>query len=163
MMKRVAVLIWPGIANAYLCLSGKRRRNDRVGDRWYPPQFEHAEHKIEHESHDIRTEPAISFLYDAGNCCAEWDGNCGPIQLWWKAPVGWKPSDDSYREAKEHWYYDSAYGVGHWSQMAVDEADLPRAFNEGNYDRIFSELRSWAEARNDDYSEARAPNSGAIA
>lgn len=155
-MHRVKVLPWVGIEGAYLCVSGKKRRQERVGERWYPKNAEHDEREKTYDDTDFRSEPYISFLYDAGNCCAEWDGAYGPIQLWWKAPENWQPSDESYSQAKPHWFYDFAYGAGHWAQSAVDEAGLPQAFNEGNYGRIFDELRSWAESRNDEYAPFKA-------
>ena len=153
-MPRVAALPWPGMDGAYLMVSGRERRTKlKYGERWYPEHQEHDE-RVWKWSDEFRSEPVVSFLFDAGNCCAEWDGSCGPIQLWWRASQGWKPDDGAFSEAREHWFYDCAYGAGHWSQMAVDEAGLPSAFNRGDFGAIFSELRRWAEARNGDYATA---------
>ena len=142
-MDRVKVLPWPGIERAYLCLSGKRRRKQRVGDYWYGDD-KHTEHREKYGDLDTRTEPVITFLYDAGDVCAEWDGSYGPIKLWFRQ----KPEYSSeYDKGRAHWFYDFAYGDGCWSQMAVDEAGLPEAFARGDFESIFRELKSWADSR----------------
>lgn len=149
-MPRVAILPFPGIPNAYLCLSGKMRKKSLLGERWYDG---HAEHKKEYEDHFDRSYPGITFLYDAGNCCAEWDGEYGPLSLSWRCEESYKREHETVRP---HWFYPFAFGVGHWSQIAVDDADLPNLFTTGNYKAIFGTLREWAESRNDDYPDARA-------
>ena len=142
-MDRVKVLPWPGIDRAYLCISGKRRPKKRVGDHWYV-DGQHTEYREKYGDDELKTEPHITFLFDAGDVCAEWDGAYGPIQLWFRCSADFK---EGYDEAREHWFYDHAYGRGHWSQIAVSEAGLPEAFARGDYDRIFAELRSWAQSR----------------
>ncbi len=148
-MRRVAVLPWPDMPNAYLCVSGQRKKKERFGDRWYTG---HEERVTKYEE-DLRAAPAITFLYDAGNCCAEWDGAYGPIQLWHRCQPDFK---QGYDEARPHWFYDFAFGAGHWSQMAVEEEGLTLAFVEGDYGRIFTALSSWALSHNGDYSIDRA-------
>lgn len=151
-IERVATLPFPGIDNAYICLSGRERKTDlKHGARCYPKGQEHDE-KVWSFSSEFQTSAVISFLYDAGNCCAEWDGECGPIQLWWNAPVGWRPEDENYSSANAHWFYPAAFGAGHWSQCAVTDENLPHRFNKGDFEGIFRVLKSWATARNDDYS-----------
>lgn len=136
--KRVAVLPFKDIPNAYLCISGKKRKTEQYGERFY---LGHREHKNEYIDNTFRVEPCITFLYDGGDCCAEWDGELGPIQLWYKCAADYK---EGYDEARPHWFYDYAFGAGHWSQMAVDESELPRKFNLGDYEGIFAALKSWA-------------------
>ncbi|MGI9500383.1 MAG: hypothetical protein ACR2P3_10105 [Geminicoccaceae bacterium] len=141
-IKRVAVLPWPGIEGAFLCLSGKRKQTEKFGEYWYP-MSDHNQERWKFD-HDLRTEPFVTFLYDAGDVCAEWDGEYGPIQLWFR-----KNPDYGYDDAKPipHWIYGEAYGSGHWSQMAVDEAQLPQRFVDGDYAAIFAELKQWADSR----------------
>lgn len=145
--KRVAVLPFPGIDNAYVCVSGKLRRQQAYGERWYA---QHQEHKCEWADRETRTEPFITFLYDAGSVCAEWDGASGPIQMAFKAvdaktPLpGASTFDD---EPKEHWFYEYATWSGAWSQMAVSENRLADRFSEGDYAGIFAVLRRFAVSR----------------
>jgi hypothetical protein len=136
-MKRVAALSWPGMTGCYLIVSGKQRNLPRQGDRWYSG---HQEHKESGYFQEFRTEAAITFTYVEDGVAAEWDGEQGPIQLWFRSTEGFKEGHD---EAREHWLWPWAYGAGHWAQSAVDEANLPRAFNDGDYARIFGELRLW--------------------
>lgn len=143
-MKRVAVLPWPGIEGAFLCVSGKRRPQCRVGDRWYPEHGGHDEHKEKFPDEDVRTIPCVTFTFQVGNVIAEWDGDSGPVQLWFKSIAGYK---EEYDEAGPHWFWPYAFGSGHWSQMAVRESGLPRAFTEGDYESIFRCLKGWAESR----------------
>lgn len=147
-INRVKVLPWPGIDRAYLCLSGKRKPKERFGEFWYGPNHVAIENK--YPERETRTEPCITFLYDAGDVCAEWDGALGPIQLWFKA----KPEHSSEweKEPRDHWFYDKAFGDGAWSQMAVDEAQLNEAFAQGQFDRIFAELKRWADSRQEEFA-----------
>jgi hypothetical protein len=151
-MPRVAVLPFPGIENGYLCISGKRRRQALYGERWYPPNAQHDEQRERYSDDRLKTEPAVTFLYDAGNCCAEWDGAYGPIQLWFRCRADFK---EEYAEARPHWFYPHAFGSGHWSQMAVDDECLPKKFSEGDYEAIFRALKQWAQSHNLDYENAR--------
>ena len=145
-MKRVAVLPWPKIPGAYLCLSGKRKSTQQFGEFWYPKNAQHRQERWEFDT-DLRAEPFITFTYDAGDVCAEWDGAYGPIQLWFRH----KP-EYTYdgAEPQPHWIYEEAYGHGHWSQVAVEKAQLTRRFIDGDYEAIFAELKRWAESRQAD-------------
>jgi hypothetical protein len=136
-MQRVAVIPWSGIEGAYLCVSGQRSKQERVGDKWYAG---HEEGRVTWTA-SPHANPRISFLFDAGNCCAEWDGDHGPVQLWFKCEADFV---DGYDKARPHWFYPYAHGSGHWSQLAVDEDDLPGAFVSGDYERIFATLERWA-------------------
>lgn len=142
-MARVAVLPWPEMPGCYLCISGALRRKEHAGERWYAG---HAERKKGYDDYEDRTDPRISFTYVADGVAAEWDGASGPIQLWFKSHEGYK---EGYDEARVHWLWPFAFGAGHWSQLAVDEAHLPRHFNIGDYAAIFGELRSWVNSRTD--------------
>lgn len=140
-MKRVAVLPWPDMQHCYLVLSGKRRSQEPYGHRWYAGHEERVQKW--HDEH-FRSEPAITFTYAEGGIAAEWDGDSGPIQLWFKSHDGYK---EGYDEAQPHWLWPFAFGAGHWSQMAVRENNLPERFNEGDYAAIFSVLRHWVQSR----------------
>lgn len=143
-MKRVAVIPWGEELGCYVCISGKKRRQEVVGEKWYPHYAQHSELATAFPNREIATESYISFTYVESGIAAEWDGEHGPIQLWFKCEDGYK---NEYDEASAHWLWPFAYGSGHWSQLAVDGAMLPRLFNEGNYAAIFSELRSWVKSR----------------
>lgn len=150
-MPRVATLPWPGIPGAFLCLSGRLREGQHAyGTKWYAKGEQHNERTEKYIDDEVRTTPVISFIFDTGNCCAEWDGEYGPIQLAWKRDAGFKAGDT---EAESHWFYPYATWRGHWSQMAVKEARLSELFNAGRYEEIFHELRRWA-TRNDPTEEA---------
>jgi hypothetical protein len=136
--KRIAALPWPGMTGCYLILSGKKRNTPSHGDRWYAGHEEFKESGL--FSQEFRTEPAITFTYVEDGVAAEWDGAQGPIQLWFRSTEGFK---EGYDEAQPHWLWPWAYGAGHWAQSSVNEAQLPRAFNEGDYAGIFGELRRW--------------------
>lgn len=147
LMRRVAVIPFPGIDNAFICLSGKRRNKYVSGPRW----TKEAEHDKKDET---RVEPAfsegsdpyITFCYkneDTG-IAAEWDGEYGPIQRWFRCNEDYK-SEDGGDKAIAHWLWPFAHGLGHWSQMAVSDAELPKAFIEGDYEYIFQVLKSWAD------------------
>ena len=80
----------------------------------------------------------VSFLFDSGEVSAEWEPEYGPIQVWHKC-------HESTEGAKEHYFYDFTNdSPGNWSQLAVEENELPQAFVDGNYDYIFSVLEIWA-------------------
>jgi hypothetical protein len=80
----------------------------------------------------------MSFLYDAGDYAAEWEPEYGPIQVWHKCEA-------DAENAKEHYYFDFTDSPGgSWSQLAVEEYQLPQAFHCGDYDYIFSVLKEWA-------------------
>lgn len=148
LMEHVAVLPWPGIDGAYLCLSGaKRRAPEKMGPRW--PKHDDVPRFMDEVAREAQAR--ITFLFDAGNCCAEWDGEFGPIQIWHRVAKDSKHGD---HEVREHWFYDHAIGNGIWSQMAVDQHDLPRSFISGNFAHIFSVLKSWAVNHNDDYADS---------
>ena len=144
-MDRVAVLPWPGIENAFLCVSGKTRRRSRYGDKWYPANEPHRE-EVQRYEEEPTAEAAISFTYVGKNVAAEWDGELGPIQMFFRREEGWK-EEDGWQEAKPHWLWPFASGQGAWSQLAVERADLPACFRRGDYAAIFNELRSWVESR----------------
>ena len=120
--KRVAKLSFPGIDNAYILVSGREKKHEGwmcTGETW--------------------ANPTVSFLYDAGDICAEWEPEFGPIQLWYRC-------DKDAEGAREHYYYDYENGpLGSWAQTAVYELQLPQAFIKGDFAYIFMVLKDWAE------------------
>jgi hypothetical protein len=141
-MARVAVLPWHDAPGCYLVVSGERRRKEQYGERWYKG---HEEHRQKYPTVEVRTTPRITFTYVCNGVAAEWDGENGPIQLWFRSHEGYK---EGYDEARAHWLWPFAFGAGHWAQGAVDEAKLPDKFNEGDFDGIFRVLRDWVDSRN---------------
>ena len=116
-MGRIACLPWPEKENCYLFVSGSRKKT-KDGD---PPL----------------TTPRISFVYEKDGVAAEWDGEYGPLQMWY----------EGHRDeagAKEHyiWPFTNTPGLS-WSQVAVNQNELPQRFNEGDYDGIFAVLEGW--------------------
>jgi len=86
-------------------------------------------------------EPTLSFVYINGDYAAEWEPQYGPISTIQKADA----DAEGVREC---------YIFGHrvdsplnWSQLAVEDMGLPRAFLRGHYEFIFDVLRSWVEDR----------------
>lgn len=136
-MPRVAKLPWPGIEGAFLCMSGKRAVSTKAGWKW------HADPATKVQEQDVTegSQPCVTFTVISGDVAAEWDGSSGPIQIWYRAPEGY---DVNYDKAEPHWLWPFAIGKGHWSQLAVEEEDLPGAFVRGDYEWIFGVLRRWA-------------------
>jgi hypothetical protein len=86
---------------------------------------------------DSYVQPTMSFLYDAGEYAAEWEPRYGPIQVWHKC-------DKDAENAQEHYYYDYHNSSAlNWSQLAVDQNNLPKALANCEFDYIFSVLRRW--------------------
>lgn len=139
--KRVAILPWPNMENCFLCVSGAIKQKQRYGDKWYTAV--HKEHVQDYETED-KADARITFAYRTENVAAEWDGEYGPIQVWYKCDKDYK---QGYDEARPHWLFDYAYGAGHWSQMAVGENHLTQRFNEGDYEGIFRVLKRFAQER----------------
>lgn len=134
-MERVAVIPWPGIDGAYLCLSARKKPED---GGW---SSEHCE-------------PNITFTFDNGDVMAEWDGEFGPLQLWFKCDEDYEYvayEGAAAEKARRHWLYPFAVGSGHWGQQVVGEHELPAKFLRGNYEYIFNTLRWWASDREDSY------------
>ena len=118
--QRIGKAAFTSIPNAYILVSASQR-------------------DIKETFGDYKCQATMSFLYDAGEVATEWEPEYGPIQIWRKANAN-TPG------AKEHYYYDWVEGGGmHWSQMAVDDNELPQAFVEGDYAYIFGVLQGWAE------------------
>ena len=87
---------------------------------------------------DFRVKAVISFLFDAGEYAAEWEPECGPIQVWHKCTA-------DAPNAQEHYYFDFTDSLpGNWSQMAVDDNALPQAAHRGDFDHVFAVLEKWA-------------------
>lgn len=117
MRRRVARLPFPGIEGAYILISGSERPREP------------------YHSGGTRVNSLMTFFYDAGEWAAEWEPQYGPIQVWHKAASG-----------KPHHFYDFTDSDAlNWSQLAVDDNELPRAFIDGDYRYIFTVLRQWAE------------------
>lgn len=128
--------------NCFLCISGAIKKKDRYGEKWYTNA--HNEHVNKHDDDD-RTEARITFAYRGENVAAEWDGEYGPIQVWYKCDKDYQASE--WDKARPHWLFDYAHGSGAWSQMAVDENHLVQRFNQGAYDEIFRVLKRFASER----------------
>jgi len=83
----------------------------------------------------------VSFLYDAGEYAAEWEVEYGPIQILHRC-------EEADENAKPHYFYDFENSPpGSWSQLAVEENELPQAFNAGDFRYIFNILKDWADGR----------------
>jgi len=88
---------------------------------------------------DFRVKPHISFLYDGGKFAAEWEPEHGPIKVWSKSEKG-------NEDVKEHYYYDFVFDMpADYSQLAVDNLQLPHAAESGDYNYIFEVLKEWAD------------------
>ncbi len=151
-MKRVAVLPWVNKPNCFLCVSGAFERKTNYGEKWYLNAHDEREQKYYASVH---TKARITFAYRSENVAAEWDGEYGPIQLWYKCEADYK---EDYDEARPHWLFPFAHGNGCWSQMAVEENHLPEAFNTGDYDSIFSVLERFVISRERELSENNNAN-----
>ena len=138
-MKRVAVIPFKGLKNCFICVSGQLKKKSLKGEKWY---LGHRENTEEYSGWEDRVKPCITFAYVKNGVAAEWDGEYGPIQLWFKCEKDFK---EGYDEAREHWIFPYAYGNSHWSQLAVDEERLPQKFNIGDYEGIFNVLKGWVE------------------
>ena len=104
--------------NCYILISATQKKEDNIS--WY------------------RVEPFMTFFYDAGDVAAEWEPEFGPIQVWEKC-------DKDHESAKEHYFYDYIVDIPcNFSQLAVEENELPQAFVRGDYDYIFGVLKRWA-------------------
>ena len=147
-MPRVAILPWPGLENFYLCLSGASSPR-YLAQGWFTENPKHNEKPFTKTKHglyrEIDSEARISFVYEKDGIAAEWDGECGPITLWKK----FKEKDETHEFDKPHphWLWNFATGRGNWSQLAVTENNLPKAFINGDYEHIFNVLKEWVDAR----------------
>jgi hypothetical protein len=140
---RVAALPFPGIENAWVFISGKRKQPTPLESKhWH---WRQPDGGLDYPDRDMESRSFLSFAYidDEYGIAAEWDGDCGPIQMYFRE----KPDPTSDEKPRDHWVWDEAYGAGHWSQLAVGRAGFPQAFLSGGYDRIFAELRHWVQAR----------------
>lgn len=147
-MDRVACLPFVGIDGAYLLVSGQKKQNE--GERvWYPKTQQHKECAPVGYDYHVKTKPVISFVFDTGTTCAEWDGELGPIQIAHRCPEGWQSSGEDREKAEKHWFYEHAVWYGRWSQCAVDDNNLHALFAAGRFAEIFDVLREWAESNDD--------------
>ena len=89
---------------------------------------------------DLNLAAITSFVYDAGDKATEWSpATCGPLHTFFRADA---------TTGKPHYIYPFIEDRPlEWSQMAVNNHDLPRAFVQGDYDYIFTILKNWTEAR----------------
>ena len=84
-------------------------------------------------------EPTISFLYDAGEQCCEWEPSYGPLQLWKKCGA------DHPNRMKNYFYEWVESKPGNYSQSAVEETGIKIHLAAGNYPAVFDVLKHWAE------------------
>ena len=142
-MQRVLVLPVPENPNCFVCVSGQKQKQEAYGSKFYGKRAPHQEFDSYSDGR-FRTKPATTFAYKLNGVAAEWDGEFGPIQLWFECDG---PASDDVRE---HWLFPFVRKENlTWSQLAVDEARLPEAFNAGDYQCIFSELASWVRAHSE--------------
>ena len=113
--ERVKCIPFPGIENAYVVISA--RKAERTGNK---------------------IAKCMSFFYANGNVGAEWEPDHGPITVIYRC-------EKENEEAKPHWFYPYYTGLANWSQLAVEEEELPEAFLTGDYDHIFWVLEKWSE------------------
>lgn len=111
------------------------------------------------EMGDLRADPTMSFLYDAGDIAAEWCPPYGPIQIWHKAEEGNKypkPTMSTFdREAEPelvnpepHYAYPFIIPrLAEWSQLSVERYRLADYAIMGDYNYIFEVLKDWTVDR----------------
>ena len=87
--------------------------------------------------------PTISFEYIDGDVLVEWEVKNGPITVITKCLESLKNDNDFGRTVKPHHIFGWCTGYGNWTQCAVKERGLDKAFIAGDYDRIFSVLKSY--------------------
>jgi hypothetical protein len=88
---------------------------------------------------EVRVKNNFSFCFINGEYAAEWEPEYGPIQVWHKCT-------ESDENAKPHYIFDFSDSPGlNWSQLAVDENELPQAANSGSWQYIFNVLKDWAD------------------
>ena len=88
---------------------------------------------------DYRVRSHFSFAYVDGDYAAELEPENGPIQVWHKC-------DEGTKDAKKHYIFDYTDSGGlNWSQIAVDEYDLPRAVHTGDWQYVFNVLKDWCD------------------
>ncbi len=93
----------------------------------------------ESKYHDLRTDPFITFFYDAGRRGAEWEPKYGPIQVWSKA-------DGPGENVRTHYFYEFVVNESfNWSQMAVEREGLKEALARCDIGHVFRVLKRWAE------------------
>lgn len=97
---------------------------------------------------DILIKPHVSFLADSGEgTAAEWEPQCGPIQLWTECTEDWRGQTERGNEIKPraHWHFAFVEDKpADWSQLAVDREDLKGMLSRGNLDGVFDALMRWA-------------------
>jgi hypothetical protein len=95
--------------------------------------------KKEQTCGEVRVKNNFSFCFINGEYAAEWEPEYGPIQVWHKCE---KDADG----AKPHYIFDFTDSGGlNWSQLAVDQNELPQAANHGDWQYIFNVLENWAD------------------
>ena len=85
--------------------------------------------------------PTISFEYVGGDVLVEWEVKNGPITVITKCLESLKNDTDFGRSVRPHHIFGWCTGYGNWTQCAVRERGLDKAFIEGNYDKIFEVLK----------------------
>lgn len=91
-----------------------------------------------YKDRDNRVMKNMSFVWADENGGAEWEPDYGPI-------TKLIPCKETDEEAQPHWFYPFYRGQGHWSQFAVEENELPAAFQRGDYEYIASVLKEWSQ------------------
>ncbi len=114
MNKSIECIPFPEIENAYVVISARKTTKT-----------------------PLEVGSNMSFFFNNGDIGAEWEPNYGPITVIYKC-------DSSHEDAQEHWFYAYCTGYGNWSQVAVEEEDLHRAFLRGDYEYIFLVLKQWS-------------------
>lgn len=137
--KTRSVLRFPfsGIENAYVIVSFKSQQISR----------EHMYLYTRFQEPYYPGEPFVSFFYAGPTQGAEWAPETGPIMLYTKCSPDWKGTTfhGSELTAKEHWFYDYVEDNAlAWSQLAVEDEQLPRKLAQGDFSGIYWSLKKWA-------------------
>ena len=86
---------------------------------------------------EVQVKSIFSFCFINDDYAAEWEPEYGPIQIWHKCE---KEDQDS----RLHYIFDyTDSGNMNWSQMAVNEYNLPESANQGDWQYIFNVLKDW--------------------
>jgi len=115
----VKLLPFPGIENAYIVISAKKRKVDE----------------------DVYAKITTSFFYGTEKGGAEWGGDSSPITV--ISPCD-ESYDDGFENAEIHFIYPFCTGHGNWFQKAVESEGLVDAFLSGDYEHIFYVLKKFS-------------------
>lgn len=102
------------------------------------------------------TQPVVSFVYAEGDWAAEWETKYGPIALVHRKELAEGEVAVDRTEAKpgdpvlHHIWPTVECRSLDFSQLAVDDNDLPRRLVDADYDAIFHTLQRFVRGRIDE-------------